>query len=558
MRHGIFRLDFLAMTSDTSETLNELRNRLLNGMLLGTAIVAVPAVVISLWRSVYLGWKPLMAVHLILVAMLWIFWLFRDRLTYQWRSIGLLVVFWVAGMGGFIQLGPAAGSSIFLIMFPFAGFLLFRERVGWWLVVCLVVSISLVGILASQHVLKFNIDYHVYAHEPLSWLNLVWAISSFGIILAYIGWNMVHGIRGQYQSTRELAERQRKIADNVPGAIYEYLLRPDGSSCFPFSSPGIKAIYGVEPEQVKEDATQVFKVLHPDDFRHCVENIEQSASNLTEWHDEYRVIHPTKGVIWVEGHATPERKDNGDIVWHGLITDATERKKAEQVKQDFISVVSHELRTPLTSIQGSLGLLSGGAGGELPGKSQELVDLAYRNVTQLGSLINDLLDLEKIAAGKSEFTFTRQSLMPLVEKALEANKGYADQYAVNFVITQQIDEGMVSTDAGRFQQVLANLLSNAAKFSPKGSDVEIAVTRVGENFRITVTDHGEGIPDEFHDKIFERFSQADPSNTRKKGGTGLGLAISRDIIERLHGQVGFNSVKDNNTTFWLELPVETN
>lgn len=542
--------------TDSSDSLNELRNRLLNGMLLGTAIVAVPAVGISLWRSVYLGWKPLMAIHLILVLLLWVLWLMRETLAYRWRSSGLLFVFWVTGIGGFIQLGPAAGSSIFLIMFPFVGFLLYQERIGWWLVACLVVSTTVIGILASEHVLEFNIDYQVYAHEPLSWLNLVWAICAFGIVLAYIGWSMVHGIRQQYESSRELAERQRKIASNIPGVIYEYVLRADGTGCFPYASPGIKEIFGVDPEQVKQSSELIFKVLHPDDMRRVVQNLEQSAIHLTEWHDEYRVIHPSKGVIWVEGHATPERMENGDIIWHGLITDATQRKKAEQVKQDFISVVSHELRTPLTSIQGSLGLLTGGAAGELKGKSHELVDLAYKNATRLGSLINDLLDLEKIAAGKSEFTFSQQSLMSLIEQALESNKGYADQYAVNFIITQRIENGIVNTDAGRFQQVLANLLSNAAKFSPEGSNIEIAVSRSGENFRISVTDHGEGIADEFRGKIFERFSQADASNTRKKGGTGLGLAISREIMERLHGQIGFDSTEDAGTTFWVELPAE--
>lgn len=542
------------MTNSHSESLANLRNHLLNSMLLGAAIVAIPALAISLWRAVFLGWKPLMAVHIVLTALFWLLWFMRAQLPYTLRATSLLAIYWIVGIAGFAQFGPAAGSSVFLVMFAFAGMLFFSGRTGWWLVAFASLSVALLGFLASQHWLKFDLDFQVYAYHPLTWLNLAWALSAFSVILAYVGWFMVHGIREHDEATRELAERQRKIGLNIPGMIYQYLLRTDASSCFPYASEGIRNIYGVTPEEVKDDATPVFAVLHPDDLAHVAQTIQTSAHNLTEWQAEYRVHHPQKGDIWVEGHATPERLPNGDIIWHGFISDITERKKAETIKNEFVATVSHELRTPLTSIRGSLGLITGGVAGALPEQARSLVEIAHKNSERLGRLINDLLDMEKIASGKMVITLEPQSLMPLVAQSIAANQGYADLREITFQLVRRIESGTVNVDSERFQQVLANCLSNAAKFSPAGGIVEIAVDVQTNCFRVSVTDHGEGIPDNFKSHVFEKFSQADASDTRAKGGTGLGLAISKEIMERMHGQIGFDSVNGVGTTFWVELP----
>jgi signal transduction histidine kinase/DNA-binding response OmpR family regulator len=235
-----------------------------------------------------------------------------------------------------------------------------------------------------------------------------------------------------------------------------------------------------------------------------------------------------------------------------LAMEAAER--ANKVKSEFLSTVSHELRTPLTAIAGSIGLISGGALGQMPEPIQQMLHIAQKNSQRLTYLINDLLDMEKLMAGKLHFDLQVQDIMPLVESALMDNQSYAQQHQVKYVLTQRVEGMTVDVDAQRLQQVLANLLSNAAKFSPEGGQVEVAVSHDEHRVRVDVIDHGDGIPLEFHDRIFQKFSQADASDTRQKGGTGLGLAITRELVERMGGRVGFESTPGQGTCFHFELP----
>ncbi len=239
----------------------------------------------------------------------------------------------------------------------------------------------------------------------------------------------------------------------------------------------------------------------------------------------------------------------------GILRDITERKKIERLKDEFVSTVSHELRTPLTSIRGSLGLLSGGAVGDLTTRARGLLEIAHNNSDRLIVLINDLLDMEKIASGKLDFAFAVQSLMPLVEEAIAANRPYAEQYQVSYSITACARYEQVNVDRDRFLQVMSNLLSNAAKFSPPEGQVAIAVSTVDSLARVSVSDNGPGIPEEFQARIFEKFSQADSSSTRERGGTGLGLAISKNLVEKMGGRIGFDTQAGMGTTFYFELPV---
>lgn len=246
----------------------------------------------------------------------------------------------------------------------------------------------------------------------------------------------------------------------------------------------------------------------------------------------------------------------GERQFVGTVTDISERKSAEQAKNEFISTVSHELRTPLTSIKGSLGLVRSGVIGELPDKLISMVDIAYNNSDRLVRLINDILDVEKIAAGKMEFRMEPLNLAGLLEQALVANKAYGEEHNVTFGLDSTVPEAMVNGDQDRLMQVLTNLISNASKYSPAGGEIEISLERRAENYRISVTDHGAGIPPEFQSKVFERFSQADSSDTRLRGGTGLGLNITKAIVEQHGGTIGFVSEVGVGTTFFVDLPAQ--
>lgn len=240
-------------------------------------------------------------------------------------------------------------------------------------------------------------------------------------------------------------------------------------------------------------------------------------------------------------------------VWK-FVEDISEQVRVERLQREFIATVSHELRTPLTSLSGALDLLSGGALGALPAKANELLRVAQCNSDQLTFLINDLLDFEKLVADKMIFAFRQQALGPIVEEAIADNAPYGAVRSVSIALIEAIPPVWVDVDHQRLRQALSNLLSNAVKFSPAGSDVSVAVRLLEAQAEIRVTDRGEGVPEAFRERIFEKFAQAGASAARRQGGTGLGLAITRELVERMHGQVGFDSQPGQGASFWIRLP----
>lgn len=249
-----------------------------------------------------------------------------------------------------------------------------------------------------------------------------------------------------------------------------------------------------------------------------------------------------------------EETDGRKVIW-SLIEDISERKKLDRMKDQFISTVSHELRTPLTSIKGSLGLLTGGAAGELPDKAQKLLETAGRNTSRLMLLINDLLDMEKLVAGKMSMELQQQALAPILDEAIESVREYRDSHSVRIAPPQAWSAIMVNVDSQRLVQALTNLLSNAIKFSPENSAVEVSVIEHDETAEIRIRDHGSGVSPEFQERLFQRFSQADATDSRKLPGTGLGLAITREICQQLGGQVGYRDADGGGAEFYIQLPV---
>ena len=253
--------------------------------------------------------------------------------------------------------------------------------------------------------------------------------------------------------------------------------------------------------------------------------------------------------------AVSEMTENGQRNFVGIVRDITERKNVERMKSEFVSTVSHELRTPLTSIRGALGLVLGKMSDQLPAKALKLLDTAERNSERLTLLINDILDLEKIESGRLEFEFRPLDMGALAQQALSANEGYAAQHGVTLRLSECPDKAGVWADEHRLMQVFANLLSNAVKYSPKGGEVELSVREQNGRYRVGVRDYGRGIPQAFRERVFQRFAQADSSDTREKGGTGLGLSITRAIVEHHRGRIDYESEEGVGTEFFFELPV---
>jgi signal transduction histidine kinase len=248
----------------------------------------------------------------------------------------------------------------------------------------------------------------------------------------------------------------------------------------------------------------------------------------------------------------------GQIESRGLLRAlryATERKRLERLKDEFVSTVSHELRTPLTSISGSLGLLIGKAAGILPEPARRLLEIAHNNSQRLVRLINDILDIDKLESGRVVFDLRRIEVRSLVGKTVDSMRGFAEGNTVRIRIADSSAVAEVCADADRLAQVITNLLSNAVKFSPPDNEVVVTIEKDADLVRISVRDHGSGIPSHFKLRIFERFAQADATNARRQGGTGLGLSIVKQIVDRLGGEVGFIDAPGGGTIFHVELPI---
>jgi len=324
-----------------------------------------------------------------------------------------------------------------------------------------------------------------------------------------------------------------------------------------FASPRAWEMLGYRPNELTCDLKLWERLTVAEDLAQQKARLAQTMlSNVDHFTTELRLQHKHGHVVPVLLRGYIQRDPQGMAQRiSGTLMDLTERKRVEQMKNDFVSTVSHELRTPLTSISGALGLIVGGALGSAPPTMQQMLEIAYRNSLRLGHLINDLLDMEKIAAGKMSFELREHSLGDLLEESLASNQALCEQHGVRCTLEHPTDV-LVWVDGLRLQQVLGNFLSNAVKFTPEGGEIRLHSSLRGTKVRISVTDQGPGIPEAFRSRVFEKFAQADASDSRQKSGTGLGLAITKELIERMGGTVGFDCVPGQGTTFWCELPIQ--
>jgi len=296
------------------------------------------------------------------------------------------------------------------------------------------------------------------------------------------------------------------------------------------------------------------KGIHPEDRKRILDLWKEAILHNSTLSAECRFLRQDGSVIWVSYKAAAMRNDGRLIGYVGTLEDISGRKNVERMKNEFVATVSHELRTPLTSILGSLGLLMGGAAGALSAEGKTLVEIAKKNSERLIRLISNILDIEKIESGSMHFDLQPLELQTLMEQAVVANQSFAARFDVFFVVATQLPGAWANVDADRLMQVMTNLMSNAAKFAPAGSTIELGLSRKDRMVHFTVADRGPGIPEQFRARIFEKFSQADASDTRQKDGTGLGLSISKAIIETMQGHIGFMPREGGGTIFYFELP----
>jgi PAS domain S-box-containing protein len=483
---------------------------------------------------------------------------------------------------------------------------------------------------------------------------------------------IVRDITSQVESERRLEQ----ISHHVPGAIYQYRLRPDGSSHFPYASRGLQDIYGVSPEEVREDASPVFACLHPEDLEFVGRTIAESAQNLTVWQCDYRVRFPDGRIIWVSGHSTPQREADGSVLWHGYIKEVTERKQSEialieseaklreayaeqkalfaaltdvvlirnaegkclkivptninnligtleeilskpiyeelpqpaasviamaikeslttkkvvscdyslpihgietwfaanispiaedsviqisreitdrkqvemtlaqakeaaeaatRSKSEFLANMSHEIRTPMNGVLGMAELLSSTS---LTEEQLDYVQTISDSGNILLSVINDILDFSKIEAGKLELEKSPFILTDAVKSVfhLISKQATNQETIIKYAIAADVPTNILG-DRARFSQILINLIGNAVKFSKQGQ-VLLSISYLNSSqLLFSIKDTGIGISSDRITTLFQPFTQADTSISRKYGGTGLGLAICKYLAKLMGGSI---------------------
>jgi len=318
-----------------------------------------------------------------------------------------------------------------------------------------------------------------------------------------------------------------------------------------------KTMLGFAEYEIGDEFDDWLAHIHPEDMAAVMSAVEENRDgNNHSFSIEHRVICKDGSELWVLNRGMAVNRDVHGRAQRmvGTFSDISRHKQMEMMKSQFISSVSHELRTPVTSIRGSLGLLESGVLGQLPPKAHDMVVIAHRNSLRLLNLVNDILNMDKLISGKMVFRSDPVDLVDMALQSIESNAAYGDSYQVKFVLAEKIADCTVRGDVDRIMQVMANLLSNAAKFSSPGGVVNIRITDSGEHVKIEVQDGGQGIPVDFQSQIFSPFSQASNGDTRRQGGTGLGLHISKKLIENMQGSIGFSSTPGAGSIFWFSLP----
>jgi len=365
-----------------------------------------------------------------------------------------------------------------------------------------------------------------------------------------------------------------KIFETSPGIVCTSHLRLDGTVCFPYGGERLAEYFGIPNSRLEEDAAPYFALIHPSDFKELLASILESAKQLTPWRYEWRMVHPVKGVIWIEGHSMPVRETDGSTFWHGVATDITERKRAEEeirllndeLEQRVINrtyqleaankeleafsySVSHDLRAPLRHINGFVDLLSNRYRQDLPEKAQNYLSTISSASKQMGTLIDDLLQFSR--TGRQEVHNTRFDINILVREVLEKMEQDLTNRTINWDV-KKLPE--IVGDYALLKLVWVNLLDNAIKYTKykKSAEITINYREEKEDFVFYIRDNGVGFDMKYANKLFGVFQRL--HNQTDFEGTGIGLANVHRIIAKHNGRVWAEAQIDKGATFFFSLP----
>lgn len=343
------------------------------------------------------------------------------------------------------------------------------------------------------------------------------------------------------ESIKQLYESENRISSILNG-MYDCVLTISENKIILSCNYAVENVFGYKSTEL---IGKNIEILIPD-----INKI--FTNNSADKHIEFSGLRRDSSNFPLEiGFSKIEQ--NNEEIFILVIHDITQHKEVERMKSEFVSIVSHELRTPLTAIKGSLELMMCKDITELSETAYNLTNISYESCVRLISIINDILDIEKISAGKMNFNYEVLELSSIIKNTIIENSSLEKQYNIKFMINGNLPEFKVNVDKNRIIQVLTNLLSNAAKYSPTDNNVEITLFKHNDYIRTSVKNYGPPIDEDFKQQIFQKFTQADSSVTRKKGGTGLGLSICKNIIDCMNGNISFES-NEKETVFYFDIP----
>lgn len=345
---------------------------------------------------------------------------------------------------------------------------------------------------------------------------------------------------------KQARHKERAIFENTADIIC--VLSAEGE--FTEASPATRSAWGFDPRQLLGRTWTDF--IAEEDRQQAANFLDEAKMSQTPVARDLIIIH-------VDGHPVDFRWSGSWSEEHQALFcvahDVSEQKKLEKLKREFVQLVSHDLRSPLTAIQGFLDMVQSGVYGAVPNQVTDKARKSSMDAERLISLINNLLDMEKLEAGRMELLLGQTKADCIIDRAVASIESLAEMSNVTLMTTAK--PVPIYCDDMQIVQVLVNLLSNAIKFSPEGGKVTVEAEQVENTVEFRVSDQGRGIPPEFLESIFDRFKQVRAEDGRVKRGTGLGLAICKAIIDAHNGEIGVRSEVGKGTSFWFRLPGET-